>query len=416
MLPSVHMPDGRHRNQRPPYAPRPMERAASAAYALCVRSAMPWLLLLAAGCARAAAESGEREGAPLRISEVTTVDLEPTPLIYRASGTVRGRNTAVITSKINGYVRSVPVRAGDAVVAGQTLAVLDSDALEANVRRARAGLRQADEGRDEAEEALRGASAEARLADVNFARARNMFEQRAMTRQEYDETQTRQKRATAAREAALARLHRAQAGIEQAQAELAAVQAALADARILAPFAGRVIERHVDPGSLATPGQPLLALDQRGPLRVEASVEESQATHVRVGDAAEVTLEGVPRPVAGRVSEVVPAIDPASRAFIVKVDLPANVGVELRPGMFARVAFRTGTTRALRVPASAVVPAGALDRVFVIEDGRARLRLVTVGEHVDDEVEVLSGLSPGDVVIAAPPPGLRDGQRVEVGR
>jgi len=129
-----------------------------------------------------------------------------------------------------------------------------------------------------------------------------------------------------------------------------------------------------------------------------------------------VTLGDLPRPVAGRVSEVVPAIDPASRAFTVKVDLPADVGVELRPGMFARVDFRTGTTRALRVPATAVVPAGALDRVFVLEDGRARLRLVTVGERSGEEVEVLSGLSAGDVVMTAPPPDLRDGQRVEVSR
>ncbi len=370
----------------------------------------------AAGCARAVADPNRDDGPAVGISGTTTVTLEPRPTVYRASGSVRGRNTAVITSRINGYVRSVPVRAGDSVAAGQTIAVLDSDALEANVRRARAGLRQAEEARDEAHDALAAASAEARLADVSLARARNLLGQRAMTRQEFDETTTRREHAAAAREAAAARVHRADAGIDQERAELAATQAALADARIVAPFAGRVIERHVDPGSLATPGQPLLVLDQRGPQRVEASVEESQAAHVHVGDTAEVTLEDLPRPIAGRVSEVVPAIDPASRAFIVKVDLPPNVGAELRPGMFARVAFRTGVARVLRVPATAVVPAGALDRVFVVENGRARLRLVTVGEHVDDEVDVLSGLSPGEVVVTAPPPELRDGQRVEVAR
>lgn len=381
-----------------------------------MRPASFFVLVLATSCTRAVADAGGRDDAPVRISGVTTVGLEPTVTSYRASGSVRGRNTAVITSKISGYVRSVSVRAGDAVTAGQTLAVLDSDALEANVRGARAGVRQSHESRDEAENALEAATAEARLADVNLSRARNLYGQRAMTRQEYDETETRRQRATAAREAALARLHRAQAGIDQAQAELGATQAALANARIVAPFAGRVIERRVDPGSLATPGQPLLIVDQRGPLRVEASVEESQAAHVHVGDTAAVELEEVPRPVAGHVSEVVPAIDPASRAFIVKVDLPADVGGELRPGMFARVEFRTGTASALRVPATAVVPAGALDRVFVIEDGRARLRLVTVGDRRADRIDVLSGLSPGDVVISAPPPGLRDGQAVEVAR
>ena len=401
---------------RPPYGSPPMRHGPSPAYILVVRPPLLLVLMFATGCARAAADAGDRESAPVRITDVTTVALEPTAVVYRATGSLRGRNTAVITSKINGYVRSVPVRAGDAVTAGQTLAVLDSDALEANVRRARAGLRQSEESRDEAANGVDGAAAEARLADVNFARARNLLGERAMTRQEFDETATSHQRATAAREAAVARLHRAQAGIDSARAELAAAQAGLADARIVAPFAGRVIERHVDPGSLATPGQPLLVVDQRGPLRVEASVEESQAAHVRVGDAAGVTLEDVPRTIAGRVSEVVPAIDPASRAFVVKIDLPANVGGDLRPGMFARVAFRTGTTRALHVPATAVLPTGALDRVFVIEDGRARLRLVTVGERSGDDVEALSGLSPGDVVVTAPPPGLRDGQAVEVVR
>jgi multidrug efflux pump subunit AcrA (membrane-fusion protein) len=380
-----------------------------------VRAGPLCMLLVATGCARAVADAGGRDETPVRISGVVTVALEPTATTYRASGTGRGRNTAVITSKINGYVRSVPVRAGDAVTAGQTLAVLEADALDANVRGARAGLRQSQQARDEADNALQAATAEARLADVNLSRARNLYGERAMTRQEFDETETRRQRAAAARQAASARLHRAQAAIDQAQAEVAAAQAGLANARIVAPFTGRVIERRVDPGSLATPGQPLLIVDERGPLRVDASVEESQAAHVHVGDAAAVTLEDLPRPVAGRVSEVVPAIDPASRAFIVKVELPALAGSgELRPGMFARVAFRTGTTRALHVPASAVVPAGALDRVFVIENGRARLRLVTVGDPDSDGVEVLSGLSPGDVVIAAPPPDLRDGQRVEV--
>ena len=381
-----------------------------------MRRAAPIVLVLASGCAPAVASPAADEGAPVRVTRVVTVALEPTPTVYRATGTVRGRNTAIITSKINGYVRSVPVRAGSTVTAGQTLVVLDADALEADVRRARAGLQQAIEGRDEADSARGAATAEARLAGVNLERARNLYGQRALTRQELDETATRHEHAAAASEAATARRNRAQAGIAQARAELAAAQAALADARILAPFAGRVIERHVDPGSLATPGQPLVIVDQRGPLRVDASVEESQAAHVHVGDAAEVSIEELPRPLAGRVSEVVPAIDPASRAFVVKVDLPPDAAGELRPGMFARVDFRTGTTRALRVPRSAVVPAGALDRVFVLEEGRARLRLVTVGEANAGQVDVLSGLDAGDVVIDAPPADLRDAQRVEVAR
>ena len=114
------------------------------------------------------------------------------------------------------------------------------------------------------------------------------------------------------------------------------------------------------------------------------------------------------------MSEVVPNVDVASRAFLVKLDLPQ--GLSIRPGTFARVRFRLGQEPRLVVPSTALTSFGALDRVFVVEGNTAHLRMVTRGEAQGRWTEVLSGLSPNESVVQAPPPELRDGARVEVQR
>jgi RND family efflux transporter MFP subunit len=149
---------------------------------------------------------------------------------------------------------------------------------------------------------------------------------------------------------------------------------------------------------------------------VEASVDESHASILTVGATAHVELESAGRQVEGRVTEVVPTIDPTSRAFLVKIELPPArdpLVAALRPGMFARVRFPTGVEERLTVPAAALRLAGDLDRLFVVEAGSAHLRLVTVGQRNADQIEILSGLDPGEVVVAAPPAELRDGAPLE---
>jgi RND family efflux transporter MFP subunit len=132
---------------------------------------------------------------------------------------------------------------------------------------------------------------------------------------------------------------------------------------------------------------------------------------VALGDEATVDLGALPQPVKGTVGEIVPAVDVASRAFLVKIDLPAEVS-SLRPGMFARVAFKVGNRPRLVVAASAVTRSGALDRVYVIDGDRARLRMITVGETQGPWIEVLSGLTADEHVVAAPTPALHDGAPV----
>jgi multidrug efflux pump subunit AcrA (membrane-fusion protein) len=376
------------------------------------RSIFPLLISSAIafiGCNKPEGASPSSVGRPVAV-KLATAHEEPLDALYRTSGTVRGRTTAVLTSKMVGYVRAVDVRAGDRVKAGQVLAVLEANDSTASVRRAHAGFDQSLDARVEAENAVAAAEAALRIAQTTHARIAALRASDAVSQQELDEAQARLQAATAQAEMARARLRMSGARISQAKAEIGEAQAALDYSRIVAPFAGQVIERRVEPGSLASPGMPLFVVEQEGRVLVEAPVEESRAGSVRLGDTVGVEIEALGKPVVGQVGEIVPTVDVASRAFLVKVDLPSEL-VGLRPGMFARVSFRVGQKKPLVVPASAITRSGALDRLFVAEGDRLRLRMVTLGETQSGWTEVLSGLSSGERVAFSPAPPVTDGVR-----
>jgi RND family efflux transporter MFP subunit len=183
-------------------------------------------------------------------------------------------------------------------------------------------------------------------------------------------------------------------------------------AKLAAPFSGVVVTRSVEPGNLATPGTPLLTVEQEGLYRLEASVDESKLASVRVGQAVEAVLEATGKKLNARVSEIVPSVDAASRTYIVKLDLPATPN--LRTGMFGRAIFPLGLQKVVAVPLAALMERGQLQSVFVVEDSVAHTRLVTTGRRTSDAVEVLSGLNAGEKVVLPVPVGLQDGARVEV--
>jgi RND family efflux transporter MFP subunit len=366
-----------------------------------------------AACSAAGPPRPASEGPPTRVAAAPAHE-EPLAITYFASGTVRGRNTAVLTSKTTGYVRNVLVRPGDTVTSGQVLAELEANDLRAGVARARAGLEQAVEGRVEAEHALQAAQAAAKVAQTTHDRMKQLLAERAIAQQKFDDEEASYRAAIAQEGVARARLNAVTSSIDEAKAGLAESQATLGYSKIVAPFAGRVLERRVDPGALAAPGTPLLVVADEGMLRVEAAVEESRAPDVKVGDSATVQANALPAPLVGSVSEIVPSVDVASRAFLVKIDLPE--GTTLRPGTFARVGFHVGTQPRLVVPTTAVNELGSLERVFVVQGDTARLRMVTFGDVQPPWVEVLSGLSPDESVVTQPPPALRDGSRVLVER
>jgi RND family efflux transporter MFP subunit len=349
--------------------------------------------------------------APVAVQAVTVQPAE-WPSVYEASGTVRARTSAVISSKVMGYVREVRAQVGDRVRQGQPLVVLDSRDLDAAYKQAVAANKEAKDALPEAENGIAAAKAQLELAQATFRRMQDLFKKDSISNQEFDEATAKLKVAQAAYEMALAK--RTQLVSKIAQTEQAVESAGIVRgyAEIVSPFSGTVTEKTVDVGNLATPGAPLLTIERDGSYRLEAAVEESKLTAVRLNQQVTVVLDALGRTVQGRVSEIVPAVDASSRAFIVKIDLPEIAG--LKSGIFGRARFLMGREQVIAVPAAAVAQRGQLSTVLVAENGRAQSRLVTLGGHSDGNVQVLSGLNPGDKVIFPVPENVSDGARVEV--
>ena len=344
--------------------------------------------------------------------QTAAVAAQDWPAVYEATGTVRARAVGSVSSKVMGYVQQVNAQVGDHVRAGQVLVTLEARDLEAAVRTAEAGRSEAQSAIPEAESGVAAAKANLDLAQATFKRMEDLFAKKSVSNQEFDEASARLKGTQANYE--MARARRGQLDSKVAQGEQAVRSAAVMRdyASMAAPFAGVVTARSVEPGNLATPGSPLLTIEQEGAYRLEASVDESRLPNVRVGQVVEVAIEALDRKLNARVSEIVPAVDAASRSYVVKIDLPSIA--LLRSGMFGRALFPLGSRKVVVVPAEALIERGQLQSVFVAEDGIARTRLVTVGQRGKDNVEVLSGLSAGERIIAPVPVALQDGARLEV--
>lgn len=369
-------------------------------------------ILMTAGCSRqetAHAASPQRAVTPVQVETVTA---SPIVDIYRASGTVRARQVAVISAKISADILEVRVHAGDRVQAGQTLVVLDRRDLEANLRRAEAARTETESGVAETENAIGSARASVELARVTHKRFQDLLAKASVSQQEFDESDARLKSAEAALAIAASRRRQVEARRSQADAEVAAARVVLGYATLAAPFAGLVSERKADPGSLSTPGAPLLTVEREGDLRLEVSVDESRVGLLRKGETVPVEFDRLNRAITGRIGEILPSVDSATRSFTAKIDLPATP--ELRSGMFGRADFAAGTRETVLVPESAVLERGQIRCVHVVEGDTARLRFVTLGEARGTRLEILSGLTSGERIIVAPPPLLADGGRVAI--
>jgi RND family efflux transporter MFP subunit len=205
------------------------------------------------------------------------------------------------------------------------------------------------------------------------------------------------------------------ARIDQAKADVAGSQVYSSFTRITAPITGVVVSRQADVGYMAAPGTPLLTIESGTDYRLEAAVQESQINKIHLRDQVQVRIDALgQQELAGTVVEIVPAADPASRTYVVKISigLPSGNQQVLRSGLYGRARFITGQMQAMTIPQNAVVESGQLTSVFVVDQsGIARMRLVKTGKTYGDRIEVLSGLKEGEQIVVDGV-GLRDGSRV----
>ncbi len=357
------------------------------------------LVLAGAGCS---SSKQATPASPETIRGVSTFKAANTrvPDLISAVGTVRAAETAQLSAQMMGSVMSVNVREGDAVNQGQVLATIDPAQAQAGLDRAQAAL-------SAAQHEVAASETEKSLTESTLKRFDTLYQRKSVSPQEYDEVKARY-------QGSLARAEAAQAGAAQAKAAVAQAQTAFGYTKIHAPFSGTVTERKVDPGALAAPGLPLLTLEGSGRYRLEATIDEASLRFVHLGEQVPITLDAYPdQSLTGRVAQIVPAADPNTRTFLIKIELPANA--MLRSGLFGRANFSRGERNSLVVPQTAVVDRGALKAVYVVgNDQIASLRYVTVGQTIGNQLEVLSGLTSNEAVVLSPGDLEIGGKRVEV--
>lgn len=184
------------------------------------------------------------------------------------------------------------------------------------------------------------------------------------------------------------------------------------------PVSGVITARNYDRGDMFTMGQPIYTVQQITPVKILVGISETDYTRVKKGDTVSITADALPgKEFSGTVNRLYPTMDPATHTFNVEVTVP-NTRRELRPGMYARVTVNFGSTFNIVLPDTAVLKMqGAGTRsVFVVDpEGKAEMRVVTLGRHFDGKYEILSGLEEGEQVVVKGNSALKAGQAVQIG-
>jgi HlyD family secretion protein len=315
---------------------------------------------------------------------------------YEAVGTVRPRTETRIESQVTAQVMDVKVRSGSKVNRGDVLVTLDSRKFRSRLDQAKQGLKSAEAGEKQAEQAAAAAQAAYDQAESNYQRTRTYYESKAATAQEIERAEAAFLQAEAELARAKESIIGAAAGIRQAVEVVREAEIAMGYTRITAPEAGEVIKRMVQPGDLALPGKPLLALQTEGTHRLEAQVREGLISRLTRGDVLTVELTAVNRLAEAVIEEIVPYADPQSRTFLVKAGLPAMPG--LYPGMFGKLRVPADTHEVVTIPAAALRTVGQLALISVKENDHWVRRYIKTGRSFDDRLEVLAGLDGGETI------------------
>ncbi|MRR33940.1 efflux RND transporter periplasmic adaptor subunit [bacterium] len=311
------------------------------------------------------------------------VELVSVPEQFAASGTVRAKNSAQLSARISGTVSAVHAKPGDRVGRGTLLLTLE--AVESTA------------GAAGAAHAVEEALARKKLADVTFERFARLYEEQAVTRQELD---TRR-----------ADRDLADRGLARAREAARSARAVEGYTRITSPVSGIVTARPVDLGMTVFPGMPLITVEELEGFRLEITAPQSLLGKVQTGQIVPVSFDDGTENVSGTVVEIVPRVDPLSRTFIVKLDIPST---GLRSGRFGRALFPIGERRGILVPRTALVERGQLSSVWTVDRGNvASMRLVKPGPVRGDRVEILAGLGAGERIVVGGVEKVTDGARIE---
>jgi RND family efflux transporter MFP subunit len=308
---------------------------------------------------------------PVRVS-TTIVQPRMIDSLVAAAGSLNSRNVSILSSKIMGRVMELKVQEGSNVSAGQVLMRIESGEISAQLYQAQAAFNN---------------------AQLQYERIKSLFDAEAATKMEMDQ---------------------ATLGLESAKAGLNAAKAMESYTVLTAPIGGHVVEKHINAGEMALPGQPILKIEDNRNLRLEVTVAEREIGSIRPGQAVAVRIDALPdKEFKGRVAQVVSAADARTHSFMVKIDVPADKN--LITGMYGRVFFSTGKHQAILVPRSALVEMSGLSGVYIVSpDGKAVFQMIQPGDTLGDMIEAVKGLKKGDMLIVDKQDASIEGKNVLV--
>ncbi len=323
-----------------------------------------------------------------------TVELTQTGRYHDATATVTAKSESMVASRIMGPVTELHAREGNRVTAGQLLLVIDSQDINKKVAAAEAGYR-------EALQALNAAEQNKLLAETTYKRFKNLYDENALTQQELDKVETQKK-------VAAIEYERVQQMVKRTAAGMAEATVFLGYQRITSPVNGVVTGKFIDPGTMAMPGMHLFTIEDNSSYRLETDIDESLAGDISLGMKVDIEISSLRLKLQGEVTEIVPAIDPRSRTFLVFIAMEPHKN--LRSGLYARAKFPIGQKELLLAPQRSIVEKGQLTGVYVVDGNRViTYRLVRTGKIFGDEVEILSGLKPGETIITGNLIKVKDG-------
>lgn len=384
------------------------------------------LLLAMAGCKSDYPASGKAASPDSKSAarQVKTVKVAETPIgeTVTVNGNLAAYDHLTVGVKVPGRLQTISVDFGSVVRKGQVIAQLEQQDYKLLVQQAEAGLAQArarlglsPDGADDrvsAEETGTVRQAKAVLDDVKLKRDRaaKLVEQGVVSRAELDSAESDYKVALSRYQDGLEEIRNRQGLLAQRRSELALARQRLADTLVYSPMDGVVQEKKASPGEYLAAGAPLADVVRIDPLRLRVDVPERESHNIKMGQSVRVTVEGDPDSYLGYIKRLSPTISEQNRVLSVEADV-RNSG-RLRPGAFVKAEIVTNqTASAVTVPPNAIVTFAGIDKVILVENGKALEKAVTLGRRGTDWVEIKGGVNVGQSVVVDPG-NLQSGQAV----
>jgi RND family efflux transporter MFP subunit len=329
------------------------------------------------------------------------------------AGSLISPDQAKVSSEVAGVVRKVLVELGQEVGVGQAVAMLDPREIDLALQRARSQLRQTEAqlGIDgvrvkeplpeEQISSVRMAIANRDDAMAQLRRAQRLKAQNLLSQADLDTAETRVKVTEANYQSAIETMQSLKATLQERRQAVELAEKKLNDTEIRSSVAGQVAERLVQQGEYIRENTPVVTIVQMNPLKVKTAIQERYASLVRTGLPVEFSVESAPgQKFIGKVSNVSPSVDQATRTFPVEI-LVDNRDRRLKPGFFAKgLIFTHRDENAMAIPEDAISTLAGVSNVYVIENGKARQQMVSLGPRVGNLIELMGGLK-GDEILAA---------------